>query len=107
MKKLSYKILSVAVLALATFSSVEASAWCETRYVRCESIGHRYNRCDIADGWHREVRGGYIVRQHSKAPCGGWSARITRTGVEVDRGCRATFALDVCQRWQGPGKSLN
>jgi hypothetical protein len=57
--------------------------------VRCESSNHRHRRCNIA------VRQGVtLTRQLSDASCirgrtWGWD----RSGIWVDRGCRAEFAV--------------
>ncbi|MCB1588665.1 MAG: DUF3011 domain-containing protein [Xanthomonadales bacterium] len=59
--------------------------------VYCESVDHRYQRCD----WGRGAGTPYLVDQLSSAPCvrnRSWGYDTRRGYIWVDQGCRGRFA---------------
>ncbi len=59
--------------------------------IRCESDGGKYNHCNV-----RLVRGDnvQVSQKHSKAACRrGDSWDLDRSGIWVDKGCRADFLI--------------
>ena len=79
-----------------------AALWAPTASAQYEAAGYgapQTVRCDSNDNRHRvcaaDIRGGVrLVRQYSKSACvEGRSWGWDRSGVWVDHGCRAEFAL--------------
>ena len=61
-------------------------------FVRCESIGSRYNQCYIRNNFR--ARGIRLVDQHSRSSCRqGRDWGYNGNSIWVDNGCRATFRL--------------
>lgn len=64
----------------------------EVRDIVCESHNYRYQAC-YAGGW---VQQAYVVNKMSNAPCNyGNEWGINRDYIWVDRGCRATFRVEI------------
>lgn len=62
------------------------------KQIRCESDGGGYNHCRVRLDRGDDVR---ITKKHSKASCNrGDSWGLDRSGIWVDRGCRADFYID-------------
>ncbi|MGV6821194.1 MAG: DUF3011 domain-containing protein [Parvularcula sp.] len=62
----------------------------EPEYITCQSKERRYTTCRLPSGFKRVE----LARQRSDAPCRkGRDWGVRRSGLWVDNGCRATFAV--------------
>src|SRR5688572_425302 len=78
-----------ALWAQAAHAQVDAQRYGADRTVRCDSNDNRLRHCDA------DTRGGVrLLRQVSKSACvEGRSWGYDRSGIWVNNGCRAEFAL--------------
>jgi len=88
-----------ALWAQSAPAQVDAQRYGSDRAIRCDSNDNRLQRCAA------DTRGGVrLLRQVSKSSCvEGRSWGYDRSGVWVDNGCRAEFALGRGDGWNGGG----
>ena len=88
-----------ALWAQGAQAQVDAQRYGADRTVRCDSNDNRLRRCDA------DTRGGVrLLRQVSKSSCvEGRSWGYDRSGIWVNNGCRAEFALGRGHGWGGGG----
>ncbi|MCC6953146.1 MAG: DUF3011 domain-containing protein [Deltaproteobacteria bacterium] len=88
------KKIQLLALAGATFLALPAVAHAES-YVTCESENDVYQHCFVRG--NRDIRSSRVevVSRMSKTGCiQGYSWGVDRSGVWVDKGCRARFVID-------------
>jgi len=96
-------IAAGALWAHGAYAQVDAQRYGSDRTVRCDSNDNRLQRCSA------DTRGGVrMLRQVSKSSCvEGRSWGYDRSGIWVNNGCRAEFALGRGGGWNGDGGGGN